>query len=135
MKTTLLHIVGVLSFALFSTGVDAQIIGPGPGGACSGTVDIQNGSGDGWTVSYYNNNIFVPAGTQVTLGFVNADPTIGRGVILGPLPATLNACAYKFQNNPDLWNPPCAPNTFQVTYNAVQNPANGCFTSGLIRIQ
>ena len=125
MKKAITHFMILSTFVLLGTTVFGQ---------CTGSVDIKNSSGDNWTVSYYNNNILVPAGTSVTLGFVNANPTIGRGVILGS-PSTTVGCAHKFQNNPDIWNPTCAPATTQVTYTGVLDPATGCYNAGLILIQ
>lgn len=125
MKKVITHLMLVSTFVLLGTAVFGQ---------CTGTVDIKNGSTDDWTISYYNNNIFVPANSSVTLGFFNANPSIGRGVILGANTST-SACAHKFQNNPDVWNPPCAAGTTQVTYTGVLDPATGCYNSGLIYIQ
>ena len=126
MKKISTHFAAMILFVLIGFTASAQ---------CTGTVEIKNASGDDWTVSYYNNDIFVPAQSSVTLGFFNANPSIGRGVILGPITSNTFACAHKFQNNPDIWNAPCAPNTFQVTYTGVLDPATGCYNSGQIYIQ
>lgn len=126
MKKTITQLMLVSTFVLLGSTLFAQ---------CNGTVDIKNVSQDDWTISYYNNNIFVPASSSTTLGFINADPQIGRGVILGPVTSTTAACSHKFQNNPDIWNPPCTTGTTQVTYTGALDIGTGCFNSGLIYIE
>ena len=130
MKNKILQIVCALSCVFFSANVDAQVIGPGPG-ACNGTVNIINNSGDDWTISYYNTDIVVPANDQDVLGFTNADITTGRGVLWN---GNLNDCNHKFQTNPDFWFAFCAPNTSTVSYFANET-SPGCFSSGVIIIQ
>lgn len=128
MRKTILHIACAVSFVLFSTGVDAQVVGPG---GCSGTVNIVNNSGDDWVISYYNNDITVDAGDSQVLGFMNVDITTGRGVLWD---GNVNDCNHKFQTNPDFWFAFCAPNTSTVSYFANET-SPGCFSSGVIIIQ
>lgn len=129
MKKSILYIACALTCILFSTGVDAQVVGPGPG--CSGTVNIVNNSGDDWVISYYNNDLTVDAGNTDVLGFTNVDITTGRGVLWD---GNVNDCNHKFQANPDFWLAACAPNTSTVSYFANET-SPGCFSSGVIIIQ
>ena len=72
MKKSITQLTLLFAFLVMGTITYAQ---------CTGSVYIRNASGEDWTVSYYNNDLVVPAGTDATLGFVNANPTIGRGVL------------------------------------------------------
>ena len=128
MKKSITKLLVLCAFLLGGTGLYAQIIG---GSGCTGTVGIKNNSSEDWTVSYYNYDLVVPAGTSATLGFTNANPTIGRGVLLTASP---NTCNHKFQTNPETWNAPCAAGTNGVYYEAILSPSTGCYNSGKIYI-
>jgi hypothetical protein len=122
MKKTITQLTLLCAFLVMGTITYAQ---------CTGSVYIRNNSGEDWTVSYYNNDLVVPAGTDATLGFINANPTIGRGVLRTANP---NDCNHKFQTNPDFWLATCAPSTTGVYYEAVLTPSTGCYNSGRIYI-
>lgn len=121
MKRTITQLTALCAFLLLGTITYAQ---------CTSTVYIKNASNDDWTISYYNNDITVPAQTDATLGFFNADPTIGRGALLTSNP---NGCSHKFQTNPDTWNPSCALGTQTVYYEATLD-LNGCYNDGFVYI-
>lgn len=117
--------------ALFTMSFSAQ-------SQCAGVIGIKNGSQDVWRISYYNNDVVVQPGTSINWAFFGGSPNIGRGVILEPSTSPgpiIGPCSHKFQNNPDIWNAPCAPGTVKVTYNALLDPYTGCYNYGTIRIE
>ena len=121
MKKSITQLTMMVAFLLMGSGVYAQ---------CTGSVYIKNASNDDWIVSYYNQDLLVPAQTDANLGYLNMSPNIGRGVLLANNP---NDCNHKFQTNPDTWNPPCTFGTGTVYYEAVQD-INGCYNNGVIYI-
>ena len=121
MKKSITQLTMLFAFLVMGSMAYAQ---------CTGSVYIKNTSNDDWTVSYYNNDLVVPAQSAATLGYINANPNIGRGVLQS---ANLNGCNHKFQTNPDFWNVPCTPGTNFVYYEATLEP-NGCYNNGMIYI-
>ncbi|MCJ8290589.1 MAG: hypothetical protein HRT58_13055 [Crocinitomicaceae bacterium] len=120
MKRKITQLLMTSAFLLIGSGAYAQ---------CTGSVYIKNKSNDDWTVSYYNNDLVVPAQSDATLGYINANPNIGRGV----LQTANTSCNHKFQTNPDIWNAPCTFGTSLVYYQATLD-LNGCYNSGVIYI-
>ncbi len=121
MKKTITQLAVVITFLMLGSVSYAQ---------CTGSVYIKNASNDDWIVSYYNQDLLVPAQTDANLGYINMSPTIGRGVLLNSNP---NDCNHKFQTNPDTWNPTCTLGTGTVYYEATLD-LNGCYNDGQIYI-
>ena len=121
MKKSITQLAMMVAFLLMGSGAYAQ---------CTGSVYIKNASNDDWIVSYYNQDLLVPAQTDANLGYLNMSSSIGRGVLLDSNP---NDCNHKFQTNPDTWNPLCALGTGTVYYEATLD-LNGCYNNGVIYI-
>ena len=123
MKKSITQFTAMMLFLIIGSSANAQ---------CTGTVNINNKSGDVWTINYYGSSIAVQPQSNVTLGFTDASPSLARGVMLGGQTSTPSACGYKFQGGNDVWNAPCAPNPTQVSYSGVLDSGTGCYTVGFV---
>jgi hypothetical protein len=118
MKKSITQFTAMMLFLIIGSSANAQ---------CTGTVNINNKSGDVWTINYYGSNITVQPQSTVTLGFLNASPSLSRGAMLGSQSSSTSACTHNFQDNLEVWSVPCAPNTSEIIYKGVLDSATGCY--------
>jgi len=103
--------------SIFYTEVNAQ---------CSGIFNVNNASGDDWTISIHNVDIPIPAGFAGPVPYSGGLNTASVGAyIASPGPF----CGWKFQGISGIIPTACAPNTNLIFFQKTAIDLNGCVTA------